>query len=110
MRSRKKTPRRKRSSASEPMEGLIYDVHTPEVLIQILARIGRLQFAQRAKEHGLARSQWQVLNPLSLHEGITLSELAAMLEVSTVTTGRLIDRLEKLGWAERRPSKTDRRE
>jgi MarR family transcriptional regulator, transcriptional regulator for hemolysin len=102
--------RHRTARSAKPIEGLIYDPRTPEVLIQLLARIGRLQFTERAKEHGIARSQWQVLNRLSVNKGITLSELAALLEVATVTTGRLVDRLEIAGWAERRPSTEDRRE
>ncbi len=93
---------------TEAVEGLFY-VETPDLLIHNLARILRSRFGRRAKEHGLARSQWQVLNRLSTQQGITLSKLAEILEVELITAGRVVDSLEKVGWAERHASKTDRR-
>lgn len=84
--------------------GLVLDIY-----IHNIGRILRSKFGRLAREEGLTRSQWQVLNRLSLTKGIHLSALAEMLEVELITAGRLVDKLEQLGWAERRPSRTDRR-
>lgn len=37
------------------------------------------------------------------------TDIASQLEVSNVTAGRIIDRLEEHGWVERRPHPDDRR-
>jgi DNA-binding MarR family transcriptional regulator len=61
------------------------------------------------KELGLTRSQWWVLTHLYFNEGISQTELSAVLEVERATLGRLLDRLEVKGWIERRPDASDRR-
>ncbi len=78
-------------------------------LIHDIARLLRKKFDQRARALGLSRSQWQVLVHLSRHEGINQSGLAEILEVESITLGRLIDRMEEAGWVERRPDRKDRR-
>ena len=50
-----------------------------------------------------------MLNRLYRRPGATQSELADMLEVEKATAGRMIDRMEKKGWVERRPDAGDRR-
>ncbi|MFK3891862.1 MarR family transcriptional regulator [Sphingomonas sp. NPDC079357] len=55
------------------------------------------------------RRHRRTLAAIQQRPGATQRELAELLEVSTVTCGRVIDRLESAGWAERRDDPQDRR-
>jgi DNA-binding MarR family transcriptional regulator len=78
-------------------------------LISDVARLMRASFDRRVRAIGLTRAQWQVLVRLHRRPGITQSELAELLEVERATAGRLVDRLERKHWVERRADATDRR-
>lgn len=78
-------------------------------LLHDIARHLRKRFDQRARVLGLSRAQWQVLAHLHRHEGINQRGLAEILEIESVTLGRLVDRLEAAGWIERRADPGDRR-
>jgi MarR family transcriptional regulator, transcriptional regulator for hemolysin len=78
-------------------------------LISDVARLMRTAFDRRVRGLGLTRSQWLVINRLHRRPGATQSELAEMLEVEKATAGRMVDRMERKGWIERRPDATDRR-
>ena len=78
-------------------------------LISDVARLMRASFDRRVRRIGLTRAQWQVLGLLNRRPGASQTELAEMLEVERATAGRMIDRLEKKNWVERRPDATDRR-
>jgi MarR family transcriptional regulator, transcriptional regulator for hemolysin len=78
-------------------------------LISDVARLLRTAFDRRVRRLGLTRSQWLVINRLHRRPGATQSELAEMLEVEKATAGRMVDRMEKKGWVERRPDAADRR-
>lgn len=78
-------------------------------LIHDVSRLMRAWFDERAQDMGLTRAQWRVLVHLAAREGVNQKELAAILELDTVTLGRHIDRLERDGWLERRPDPSDRR-
>ena len=58
---------------------------------------------------GITRGQWLVLTRLHRRPGASHSELAEMMEVEKATAGRMIDRMEKGGWVERRADPIDRR-
>lgn len=74
-----------------------------------VARLIRTAFDRRVREMGLTRAQWLVLTRLYRRPGASQSELAEMLEMDRASTGRMIDRMEKGGWLERRPDEVDRR-
>ena len=61
------------------------------------------------KPHDMTMSQGWVLVHLVRENGLRQSELAERLEVATVTTSKLVDRLEARGYVERRPDPEDRR-
>ena len=73
------------------------------------ARLMRKRFEQRARHSSLTRSQWQVLAMLSVNEGIHQKGLADLLEIESITLGRLLDKMEERGLVERRRHSTDRR-
>jgi len=74
-----------------------------------VARLIRTVFDRRVREIGLTRAQWLVLTRLYRRPGASQSELAEMLEIDRASAGRMIDRMEKSGWIERRADGLDRR-
>jgi DNA-binding MarR family transcriptional regulator len=78
-------------------------------LLAQVSRLLRRSFDERAREIGVTRPQWQVLSLLMLHGGSNQGALAEMLEVEPITLGRMIDRLQEAGLAERRADPADRR-
>jgi DNA-binding MarR family transcriptional regulator len=85
------------------------DQSNEALLVTDIARILRHKFDLRAKGLGLTRAQWQVLGTLRRCPGINQARLAEKLEVRPITLTRLLDRLEKTGWVERRLDADDRR-
>jgi DNA-binding MarR family transcriptional regulator len=61
------------------------------------------------RDLGLTRAQWLVLTRLYRRPGQSQTELSVMLEIDRASAGRMIDRMEKNGWVERRPDSADRR-
>ena len=78
-------------------------------LLHDVARLLRKRFEQHARDSGLTRSQWQVLAYLDQNAGIQQGALAELMDVEPITVGRILDKLESCGLAERRPHATDRR-
>ena len=92
-----------RSDWSEPTLGfLVHDV----------ARLLRKRLEQRARAAGigLSRAQWQVLAHMARCEGVNQAKLAAILDLEPITLARLLDRLEAMGFVERRHDPRDRRQ
>ncbi len=69
----------------------------------------RKLFDRRAVRFGLTRAQWRALKRIHHSEGITQNELAEMLDMEPIAIGRVVDRLQKAGFVERRADPTDRR-
>lgn len=82
-----------------------------EVLFELsdVARAMRTHIDQRAREHGMTRAQWSVLNRLQRQEGATQAEMAEALEIQPISLMRLVDRLCAQGLVERRAHARDRR-
>lgn len=74
-----------------------------------VARLIRTVFDRRVRDIGLTRAQWLVLTRLYRRPGASQTELADMLEVDRASAGRMIDRMQKNGWVERRADSDDRR-
>lgn len=85
------------------------DDQTIGFLISDAARMMRTVFDRRVRRLGLTRAQWLVLARLHRRPGANQSELAEMMEVEKASAGRMIDRLERKGWVERRADPVDRR-
>ena len=69
----------------------------------------RKHFDRRATRLELTRAQWRALKATSRQEGLSQTELADYLDMEPIPVGRVIDRLEKTGFVERRADPTDRR-
>ncbi|WP_225205488.1 MarR family winged helix-turn-helix transcriptional regulator [Novosphingobium huizhouense] len=74
-----------------------------------VSRLIRKRFDLAARALGVTGPQWRVLAALERTPGMNQCALAAWLEVEAITAGRMIDRLEKAGFVERRPDPADRR-
>ena len=88
-------------------ETSLSDDHNP--IYQDIARFRAIIFDALLKPHDMTMSQGWVLVHLLRENGLRQSELAERLEVATVTTSKLIDRLEARGYVERRTDPEDRR-
>ena len=78
-------------------------------IIHELALMAARIFNRRVKELGFTRSQWEVLYLLHENDGQTQTEIATQLIMAKPPLGKLIDRLEKDQWVERRDDPVDRR-
>ena len=78
-------------------------------MLSDVARLIRTIFDRRVRDIGLTRAQWLVLTRVYRRPGVSQTELADMLEVDRASAGRMIDRMERNGWVERRPDRGDRR-
>ena len=78
-------------------------------LIADLSRLFGRVFDRRAAHLGLTRVQWRALKRIHQSEGITQSELADLLDMEPIAVGRVLDRLQKAGFIERRSDPDDRR-
>ena len=88
------------------------DPSGPESLDSLFAQICRLKHARihtLLEALGLYRGQPSVLQALWEHEGLMHTELARHLEVQPATISRMLQRMEKAGFVERRPDPEDQR-
>lgn len=77
--------------------------------LHAIFRVAKRVAGEVAHEKGLTLHQIVTLHYLSGGEPCTMSDLKRSLDVTTGAITSLIDRLEKLGLVERRPSSEDRR-
>jgi DNA-binding MarR family transcriptional regulator len=66
-------------------------------------------FENQARHLGLNRPQWRVLSGLHGNDGLTQSELSEKISIARSPLGKIVDRLEALGYVERRDDPDDRR-
>ena len=78
-------------------------------LMQDVTRQMRTVFDRRATRFELTRAQWRALKTIRRNEGLSQAELADFLDMQPIPVGRVIDRLEKTGYIERRADPGDRR-
>jgi MarR family transcriptional regulator for hemolysin len=77
--------------------------------LTVIARQLRLRFDQSIESSGITRAKWTLIAVVARNPGSTQRTIAAALEVTEVTAGRLIDRLCADGYLERRENPQDRR-
>lgn len=78
-------------------------------IINDIARMLRRNFDRRAQSLGLTRAQWTVLMHLRRQDGLRQTDICNLLEIQPISLTRLIDRMVKSGWVERRDDVEDRR-
>jgi DNA-binding MarR family transcriptional regulator len=81
---------------------LFYELHGVTQLV-------RKHFDRRATRLELTRAQWRALKSIGRLEGLSQAELAEYLDMEPIPVGRVIDRLEKADFVERRADPGDRR-
>lgn len=84
----------------------------PESIDVLLAHTCRLHYArvhELLETIGLYRGQPPMLHALWEQEGLSHTELAARLQVSPATTTKMIQRMERAGFVQRRPDPQDQR-
>ncbi len=67
------------------------------------------RFEHRAREISLTLPQCKVLVRLDRNQGVSQARLAELAEIEPMTMVRILDRMERDGWLERRPDPADRR-
>lgn len=77
--------------------------------LAVISRQLWLKFDQSAQRNGVTRAQWRLIVAVARNPGVTQRTIAAALQVTEVTAGRLIDRLCADGYLERRENPNDRR-
>jgi MarR family transcriptional regulator for hemolysin len=77
--------------------------------LNVIARQLRQRFDQVVEGDGLTRGKWSVVVAVARNLGATQRTIAAMLEITEVTAGQMIDRLCADGYLERREHPKDRR-
>lgn len=85
------------------------DEDNEALIIHEIGTQTRICFNRRARHLGLTRSQWRVLSIARRNPGIRQSRIACMMEIEPITLGRLLDRMQKSGWIERKEDPKDRR-
>jgi MarR family transcriptional regulator for hemolysin len=69
-----------------------------------VTRLLRAAFDTRMQGMGLTGASWRIIFRLSHQDGQTQSALARRLDITPVAVGEAVDRLEKSGHVERRPT------
>jgi MarR family transcriptional regulator, transcriptional regulator for hemolysin len=78
-------------------------------LVKDVYRLWVRHFEQRAAQLGMSLTQCKVLVYLSRNEGTTQARLAELSDTDPMTLVRVLDRMERDGWIERRADPADRR-
>jgi DNA-binding MarR family transcriptional regulator len=78
-------------------------------LIHDVSRLRRVAVDRALKPLGITRAQWWVLAFLSRRDGMTQTALASDLDLTKVSIGGLLDRMESSGFVERRTDHSDAR-
>ena len=78
-------------------------------LIADLRRVYARVFDRAAAPYGLTHVQWRLLKQLQGSEGLTQAALAEAMVMEPIAVGRVLDRLQKAGFVQRRADPGDRR-
>jgi DNA-binding MarR family transcriptional regulator len=74
-----------------------------------VTRLLRRVFDRRSLHLGLTRAQWRALHRIERVPGLSQAQLAEDLDLEPIAVGRVLDRLERAGFVERREDPEDRR-
>lgn len=78
-------------------------------LVLDVARMMSADFEARTRSIGVTRAQWSLIGALVRAEGCNQAQLAEFMQITPISLGRLVDRMEAAGWVERRAEAGDRR-
>ena len=103
------TPETVFGSASATLNAVDSRKRAIALKLTVIARQLRQRFDHHVEGDGLTRGKWSVIVAVARSPGATQRTIAAMLEITEVTAGQLIDRLCADGYIERREHPKDRR-
>ncbi len=98
--------------AAKPASAVSRDLDTSlrfGFLIHDVSRLRRVVVDRALRPLGVTRAQWWLLAFLSRRDGMRQTALASDLDLSKVAIGTLLDRVEALGYVERRADSSDGR-
>jgi MarR family transcriptional regulator, transcriptional regulator for hemolysin len=107
-RPRKPPPERPGLSFEEAIAELRVESALSWLFVDIHRLLGQ-KFSLLMTSGGLTRAQWRILFTTRKFHGDTQTALAERLDMERAPLGKALDRLEALGWIERRPDPADRR-
>ncbi len=93
-------------------QGETQETYSPEFLVELLRRLSvtsARQVSMIAKRMGLGFTEVVALHHLYDSGGLTAGELGRLMFLSKGAVTQLADRLERLGYLDRRPNPKDRR-
>ena len=80
-------------------------------LIAKIRQVGERIFLRKLKQYGIEinPAQGRIVFALWQHDGISINELGKRTQLKKSTLTSMLDRLERMGYVERRPCSKDRR-
>ena len=84
-------------------------IQSPGFLLAQVCRLHHSRARAVLEAHGLYSGQPPVLHLLHQEDGLTHTALAARLGVTPATVTKMLQRMEKAGWVQRRPDPADQR-
>jgi MarR family transcriptional regulator, multiple antibiotic resistance protein MarR len=78
-------------------------------LVRVETRLYNAVAERVRAEAGVAAGHFELLRYVRDHPDARVADLAAAFAVGVGTTSKIVDRLEKQGWVERRPNPANRR-
>jgi DNA-binding MarR family transcriptional regulator len=91
---------------------MMQNIQEPESMGSLLALTCRLHFSrvhELLEKIGLYRGQPPMLHALWEQEGLSHTELATLLQISPATTTKMIQRMERAGFIQRKSDPQDQR-
>jgi DNA-binding MarR family transcriptional regulator len=85
------------------------DYRLTAITIHRVAQLVQQRIDAELQDSRLTRLSWLATAHVTEDPGLTIGDLAARLHLASATTGQLVDRLVRDGWAQRTPSAEDRR-
>lgn len=105
---RAKSRPRKPAQRREPLSLGVLEAHLGYFLRRVQVWVFQ-DFLRTLSRHDVRPAQYSVLAVIEANPGLSQSDLADLLGIERARLARMLDRLEKRGLAERRPSPRDRR-
>jgi DNA-binding MarR family transcriptional regulator len=91
---------------NDEIKNMVADI---SYVVHALSREAFAKIDEYLKEYDLVRSHAAILTALKKNDEMTMGDLGNEVHVTKSNVTLLIDKLEKLGYVERFPSKSDRR-
>jgi DNA-binding MarR family transcriptional regulator len=107
-RPRKAPPDRTEVTFEQAVASLRVESALSWLFVDIHRLLGQ-KFESLMTSGGLTRAQWRILFTARRFQGETQTALAERLDMERAPMGKALDKLEALGWVERRPDPSDRR-